>query len=316
MHFNTYDRFCGSWWGSIIGQSIVDQSVNVFTQLWLLERRKIAEILPAQESSITDLTNLTYLFSSTAPTDQLDNLKYNSNLLSLLPLIIFKTDEQDLRHKLREKHNLKSADFPGNISPSQDVLIWSYLLSTALNSRSGGLALKTVSTVMEEIFNHHQMPKSSLTDKLRLVFSAIQSGSSLTQVVEQLSPKEPSSAIALAWYCFATTPHNFKLSVIRAARIDSHQGWLITALTATLSGAYNGMALISQSWRANPEQDSETKSNWQSENQLLSKLFRSWLGIYQTEGDSESYHHQLDAIALPQIIQPRQKLKIISQSQN
>lgn len=322
MHHNTYDRFCGSWWGSIIGQTIVEHSVNpfnLFTQPWLLERRKISEMLLAQESNITDLTNstnLTDLLFSTEPTEQLDSLKYNSNLLSLLPLIIFQTDEQDLRRKLQEKHNLKSADFPSNISLSQEVLIWSYLLNTALNSRFSGSVPKTLNTVMEEIFNHHQVPKSPLIDKLRLVFTAIHSGSSLTQVVEQLFTKEQPSAtaIALAWYCFATTPHDFKLSVHKAACIESNQKWLITALTATLSGAYNGMAIISQSWRVNLERDLEVEGNWQIENQLLSKLFRSWLGVYPLEGDSESYNPKLDAIALPKVIQPRQKLKIISQS--
>jgi hypothetical protein len=325
MHHNTYDRLSGSWWGSIIGQTIVDQSVNSFnpfTQPWLLERRKIAEMLLAQELNTTNSTDLfsASAFQSAANmtelTDQVDDLKYNGNLLSLLPVIIFQTDEQDLRRKLRGKNNLKSANSPSNISLSQDVLIWSCLLNIALNSRSSGLAQKTVSTVMEEIFNHHQVPKSPLTDQLRLVFSAIQRGSSLTQVVEQLSSKDQSSAtaIALAWYCFATTPHDFKLSVTRAARIESNQGWLITTLTATLSGAYNGMALISQSRRVNPEQDPEAQSNWHLENQLLTKLFRSWLGIYSTEGDGESYNLKLDAIALPKVIQPRQKLKIISQS--
>ncbi|NJL52707.1 MAG: hypothetical protein HC930_11730, partial [Hydrococcus sp. SU_1_0] len=149
-----------------------------------------------------------------------------------------------------------------------------------------------------------------------LVLRAIQSGSSLTHVLEQLASKDQPSAtaIALAWYCFATTPHDFKLSVTRATRIESDQGWLITALTATLSGAYNGMALISQSWSVNPEQDPEAESNGQLENQLLTKLFKSWLGIYATEGDSESYNLKLNAIALPKVIQPRQKLKIISQS--
>jgi hypothetical protein len=322
MHHNTYDRFSGSWWGSIIGQTIIVQSVsscNLFTQPWLLERRKIAEMLLNQELLTTDFLSALAVQSAaniTEATDQIDNLKYNSNLLSLLPLIIFQTDEQDLRRKLREQHNLKSANSPSNISLSQDVLIWSCLLNTALNSRSSGLAHKTGSTEMEEILNHHQVPNSPLTDKLRLVFPAIPRGSSLTQVVEQLSTKDQSSAtaIALAWYCFATTPHDFKLSVTRAARIESNQRWLITALTATLSGAYNGMALISQSWSVNPEQDPEVERHRHWENQLLTKLFRSWIGIYPTEGDGESYNLQLDAIALPKVIQPRQKLKIISQS--
>jgi hypothetical protein len=76
-----------------------------------------------------------------------------------------------------------------------------------------------------------------------------------------------------------------------------------------LAGAYNGMTVILGNWRTDIEQN----QSWQLENQLLLKLFRFWLGVYAVEQNYEAYNLELDAIALPQFIQPRQSLKIISQ---
>jgi hypothetical protein len=315
MHHNTYDRFCGSWWGSIIGQTITHQVDNPFSQPWLLRRRQIAQLLLEQKltitnsSSFTDANDLLALTSGEGTSTQVNDLKYNSNLLALLPLIIFPPDEQDMCRKLREKHNLKSANYFNNIYFSQEVLIWSYLLTIVLNNRFNSLSQ---TGLIEEILNQHQLPESPLTDKLQLIFQGIQRGNSLAQMVEQVSAPEYSGAteIALAWYCFATTPQDFKLSVRRSAYIDSSQKGLITALTATLSGAYNGMKLISQGWKTEPDQE----QHWYSENQLLTKLFKSWLGIYATKKNYERYNLKLEAIARPRLIQPRQHLKIISQS--
>jgi hypothetical protein len=318
MHHNTYDRFCGSWWGSVIGLTITHQADHLFDQPWLLARRQVAELLLKRKSSIinfTNVTDVTNLFNllgfsaSESNSTHVNGLKYNSILLSLLPLIIFPPDEQDWCQELKRKHNLKSVNYSNNICLDQEVLIWSYLLNAVLNNRFNSLSQ---TWIIEEILNHQQMSESTLTDKLKLVFQEIQKGHSLTQIVEQVSTKEQpgATAIALAWYCFATTPRDFKLAVGRSARIDLSQRRLITALTATLSGAYNGMKIIAQSFQIKPEPEQQ----WHLENLLLTKLFKSWLGVYVIEEDHESHNLKLDAIAVPRLIQPRQKLKIISQS--
>jgi hypothetical protein len=306
MHHNTYDRFCGSWWGSIIGQTIVDQ-INQFddplTQPWLLKRRQIAQMIITQKLDTTN--SLSFLALQSAG----DDLKYHSNLLSLLPLIIFQTDKANLSLKLAKQPNLKTVNSQSNIFPSQDILIWSYLLTTVLN-HSTKIAEKKL--LIQNVFQHNLMAKSPLIEMLNIVVQGIKNGSSLHQLTEQLLTKDQlqATAIALSWYCFATTPHDFKLSVQRAARVDSKLAWLTTSLTSTLSGAYNGVTTISGNWRAEIEQN----QSWDLENHLLLKLFRFWLGIYPSEQNNESYNLELDAIASPQFIQPRQSLKIISQS--
>ena len=306
MHHNTYDRFCGSWWGSIIGQTIVNQ-INQFddplTQPWLLKRRQIAQMMLTQKLDTTN--SLSFLALQSAG----DDLKYHSNLLSLLPLIIFQTDEANLSLKLAKQPNLKTVNSQSNIFLSQDILIWSYLLTTVLNHQTK-IAEKEL--LIQNVFQHNLRPKSPLIEMLNIVVQGIKNGSSLHQLMEQLLTKDrlQATAIALSWYCFATTPHDFKLSVQRAARVDSKLAWLTTSLTSTLSGAYNGVTTISGNWRAEIEQN----QSWDLENHLLLKLFRFWLGIYLPEQNNESYNLELDAIASPQFIQPRQSLKIISQS--
>lgn len=301
MHHNTYDRFSGSWWGSIIGQTTVNQT-DFWTQPWLLERRQIAEMLLTEQLSTANLISFLALQSAGGRSNEI-NRQYHSNLLSLLPIIVVQ-NEPNLYLELAQKPNLSANS---NICLSPDILIWGYLLTTVLNHHRG-LSQKPS---IEELFNPSLGLKTPAIDMLNIVLPAIKSGSSLHQLTEQLSSNllQP-TAIALAWYCFATTPHDFKLSVARAARIDAKLGWLTTILTSTLSGAYNGMAAISGNWRTDIEQN----QSWDLENYLLLKLFRFWLGIYPGEENNQSsYSIELDAIALPQVIQPRQCLKIISQ---
>jgi hypothetical protein len=318
MHHNTYERFCGSWWGSIIGLTITHQADNLFNQPWLLARRQFAELLLEQKLNLINFTNVTdetNLFSSLAFTatennsTQVNELKHDSIMLSLLPLIIFSSDEQKLSQEIKRKDNLKSANYFNNICFDQEVLIWSYLLNIVLNNRFNSLSQIWI---IDEILNQYQMSVSPLTDKLKIVFQGIQQGHSLTQIVEQVSlPRHPgATAIALAWYCFATTPHDFKLAVKRSAGIELSQRGIITALTATLSGAYNGMKIISQDFPTEPEQE----QHWHLEKLLLTKLFKFWLGVYIMEGNYESYNLKLEAITVPGLIQSRQNLKIISQS--
>ncbi|NJR45154.1 MAG: hypothetical protein HC775_04745 [Hyellaceae cyanobacterium CSU_1_1] len=306
MHHNTYDRFGGSWWGGIIGQTIANQA-DALTQSWVLERRQIAEMLLSEKLNRTNLASFLASQSADSRLNEVNNEKYHSNLLSLLPSIILQTDEPNLY--LRLMPNLKSVQANSNIVFSQNIniLIWGYLLTTVLNHQTH---LWEQALSIEEIFNPNLIP-NPLTEKLSIVLQGIKSGSSLQQITEQLSSKDQlqATAIALAWYCFVTTPHDFKLSVQRAARVDSKLSWLTITLTSTLSGAYNGMTVILDNWRTDIEQN----QSWQLENHLLLKLLRFWLGVYAVEQNYGAYNLELDAIALPQFIQPRQSLKIISQ---
>jgi hypothetical protein len=94
-------------------------------------------------------------------------------------------------------------------------------------------------------------------------------------------------AIALAFYCFLSTPDNFRLSLLRAAQ--SHQS-VVCALTGALSGAYNGLNGMAIEWRLAIDQT-----------QILSQaghLLAHWSGVYNPT-DSEAL---TSAVAAPQVI--------------
>ncbi len=97
------------------------------------------------------------------------------------------------------------------------------------------------------------------------------------------------AAIALAMYCFLSTPGDFRLSVLRAAR-TGYQVPVVTALTGALSGAYNSTIALPIEWRLNQS------SNLQP---LAAALFAQWAGVHRQvnlEKLSQS------AIAAPQVI--------------
>ena len=309
MH-NTYDRFLGSWWGGVIGQSLVSQSPSslcedLFWQPWLKRRSQIAQMLLEPEQNYS-LASIAQSIEEEAQSGSC--LQYNSNLLFLLPLIIFNSERQDFTLQNFDKYNFKAANLIKGSDASPNVLLWSYLLTTVLSHQTDLPSLKLTT---EAIFNHSQVSQSSVAKKLKLVETAIEQGITFEEIKAKLSAETDlqSTAIALSWYCFVSTPYDSNLSIQRAALVGQNLAWLTTALTGTLSGAYNGMARISISWRI----DSEFSPQSSREHHLFIKLFKSWLGIYAPDKNIELCDLGVNAVAPAQSIQPRPSLRIVSQ---
>jgi ADP-ribosylglycohydrolase len=98
--------------------------------------------------------------------------------------------------------------------------------------------------------------------------------------------------IAIAFYCFLSTPEDLRLSVLRAARCGI-AGQLTCALTGALSGAYNGAATIPVEWRQvlSPPgkslllNEGGESSVWGMSGdakivELANNLFAVWAGVY------------------------------------
>ncbi|MCX7596870.1 MAG: ADP-ribosylglycohydrolase family protein [Fischerella sp.] len=123
-----------------------------------------------------------------------------------------------------------------------------------------------------------------------------------------------SKIMAIAFYCFLSTLEDFRLSVERAAQVNSDSVF-ISAFTGTLSGAYNSVAGIPVSWRFLL---SKTQSaHWQLTNfsrmlKLADALVATWSGVYhpalhQSESREEEWtialgEKPLEAIAAPRVI--------------
>ncbi|MCC3571804.1 MAG: ADP-ribosylglycohydrolase family protein [Microcoleus sp. PH2017_40_RAT_O_B] len=121
--------------------------------------------------------------------------------------------------------------------------------------------------------------------------------------------------IALAFYCFLSTPEDLRLSVVRAAR-SGIAGQLTCALTGALSGAYNGAAAIPVEWRqvlsaveSQPLVEGREPSLWGTGSdakilELASNLFAVWAGVYNPSAGPDSAA-LARAVAAPYVIRPR-----------
>ncbi len=335
----TIDRFQGTYLGGIVGAAIASPTgdsdwakiINYQGQHWLTARNALAEtIIEVPRLEIDDLiTQLDQLLGNDNPDcywqdfieDNQNNvlaekslseaiipkdqkstlLKCHNNVLALLPLVIFLSDNQNLFKKVISQCNL-------NRETQEDILIWSYLLN--LNNKLE-LENKNLSQIIKLVLTDVQLKTTDLIEKLELVIRVWESGLSLHELTEKLfTLGNPSQiAIALSCYCFASTPQNFELSVKRAARLNQDIAWLTTSLTGTLSGAYNGVTGIPKTWRAIADKN----QTYQQAQHTAMNLYKTWLGMYSPETSQALYNYELDAVASTNIIQPRKSLKIISQ---
>ena len=121
--------------------------------------------------------------------------------------------------------------------------------------------------------------------------------------------------IALAFYCFLSTPEDLRLSVFRAARCGI-AGQLTCALTGALSGAYNGVAAIPVEWRQLLSTAGELRSATEGRESLLwgtdsdakivelaNNLFAVWAGVYSPNTGSESAA-RTPVVTAPYVIRP------------
>ncbi|MEG4008151.1 ADP-ribosylglycohydrolase family protein [Microcoleus sp. Pol11C1] len=122
--------------------------------------------------------------------------------------------------------------------------------------------------------------------------------------------------IALAFYCFLSTPEDLRLSVVRAARCGI-AGQITCALTGALSGAYNGVAAIPVEWRqvssaelkSQQLADGQEPSLWRTGSdvkivELANNLFAVWAGVYSPDARLDSAA-LARSVAAPYVIRPR-----------
>ena len=332
MNYHTLDRFRGAWLGSMLG-SLMEleavakpchglrysyRDVEIGRQFFIL-REQLAKITidsqRADADAIADLLVETICksdrYNALLKSDRQPDLlvEYSYCLLSLLPLIIFYGDNWNLLEKIVGKFCLKLGNLSHNSELEADTLLWSYFVTSILNSKLE-LNSRNFSKSIGQILTNVGDKKTALTTQLEVVIKAMERGVSLQQLSDELLSKgnRAQSAIAMSCYCFATTATDFKLSVQRATNLEPEIAGLTAALTGTVSGAYNGIAGIPLSWKKMAIKNRA----YPLASQTALKLFRAWLGIYPAKSEPES-NLETQAIALPNLIQTRKSLKIISQ---
>lgn len=325
MSCSTWQKFQGVWLGSLVTTLNLKEEGQKYSENWLFERRTIAaQVVKASHLDINSLAGIEQLLSTVDdknaeqnftkpkhnPLNVLNQHKSAKNediLLYLLPLIIFFGNNQELLQKSLDNYVLKSQI---TVEEQEDILIWSRLLYLSFNHKLTSQDTNCIQ-IIRQVLNEVRIKTSDLPNKLEIVIRAWEQGLSLYELTEKLNGmgNQIQIAISSAVYCFTTTPRYFELAVKRAGKASIPKRLLTSTLTATLSGAYNGVTGIPWNWRASANK----QKIYQSELQLAGLLFEVWLGIYSPANSLCSYNQELDAVAQARGIQARKALKIISQ---
>jgi ADP-ribosylglycohydrolase len=146
-------------------------------------------------------------------------------------------------------------------------------------------------------------PLSSLYQSLETIQDCVEQAAGLEMTRQAVGSSSLMSAapIALAFYCFLSTPNDFHLAVLRAIRLGLPTA-TVPALVGALAGAYNGVSGIPISWRlAAPQWHTPTGKAVTVREllQLAHQLLTTWAGVTLPPAPTDS---PLLAIAAPQVI--------------
>lgn len=209
--------------------------------------------------------------------------------IALLPLMLF-FHEDRLKLKKSLQVVLQPRDLPEVFAVG---LIISEILQEKLDPLTVIPELLTALKAYAEI--------DSLTQQLQQVQQLLQQQAGLEKALKHLlENRSENKAISVALYCFLSTPENFQLSILRAARIGYHSA-IVCGLAGALSGAYNGLAGLAIEMRLAADQWRLPSGEVVTQHQLLqqaSHLLAQWSGVYNPlVSDSLT-----SAIAAPQVI--------------
>lgn len=213
-------------------------------------------------------------------------------VIATLPIALFFHEDST---KLRQ-HLLKATTAWSQAPEEALVVAWAIArsLHEQLNPRQ----------IIPQILDELEIRQTPLGQQLERVQTCLETGAGLHVTLRQLRraqahsrtpPRSP--AIALAFYCFLSTPEDFHLSAIRAVRGGNCLP-LTAALTGALSGAHNSLLGIPTSWRLAA---SRTESGSQRL-QVADRLLAAWSGIYNISATPPSLPL---AVAAPRVIQCR-----------
>jgi len=217
--------------------------------------------------------------------------------VAAIPIALFFHDDEI---KLRQQLLACGAVWQQASEVCEDVLAIGYAIALALTQKLN------CTTLIPQILAYLETSQTPLGQQLQQVQTLLEQGAGLDTTLNQLRrfgqrPGElsthPSSPIALALYCFLSTPEDFRLCVSRAAR-SSYQPQITTAIAGALAGVYNSHIGIPVSWRLAANRISIGSERLQ----LAERLLAVWSGVYDI---SVTEPCQWVAVAAPRVIQPR-----------
>lgn len=232
----------------------------------------------------------------------------NAVIPSLPVALLYHEDEFKLQQKLQQWGEVWGNHLeinPGNLAIG-------YAMAQALTEKLDPL------TLIPKIIDYIGKEKA-LVGQLRQVETLVKDGANLETAITQLSRNAKSlekqqlsgrdkqishsSAflipIALALYCFLSTPEDFGLGVLRAARTR----WVAQtcSIVGALSGAYNSSAGIPVGWRQTMGVELLGTVNEVETMRLAKSLWAVWCGVYNPE---KMRPYPTPAVAATNVIRP------------
>lgn len=221
----------------------------------------------------------------------------SSAAVATLPMaLFFHEDEVKLRQQLLKAAGVWLPDSQA----SEGVLAVAYAIALALTEKLDFASL------IPRILTYLGTQETPLVQKLEQVQTLLEQGAGLDTTLTQLRRDDqlrgdPSTrsytSIALAFYCFLSTPEDFRICITRAAR-SGYQAQTTAALTGALSGVYNSITGMPVSWRLWINRTSIGIQRLQ----LADHLLAVWSGVYDV---STVDQYQLATVAAPRVIQAR-----------
>ena len=293
MRYSLLSRFRGCLIGAVLGGIYGDQSeLAVWGKMAVLGAESLIEL------GRFDLDNWRQRFYSEFPNlnevntapgvlekpsfnsfsqERLDAMNYSTQgaLIVTLPLALFyHENEITLR-----QHLLSLLKIWRDEPVVRDgVLAIGYAIAQSLQEKLNPSTLipKTITFLGES--------PSQLAQELAQVQILLEQGSGLERAVEMHRQTQPSSSIALTFYCFLSTLEDWRLSTLRAAQ-TGEQTQIMTAITGALSGAYNSTSGIPAPLRMVLSRPTEPLTAWGMTTaaqmlELADNLLAIWSGAY------------------------------------
>lgn len=322
MRYSLLSRFRGALLGSLLGEMLGNDSCRKSADegFWLtsptrgenqIAQTKAISFLPSDWSQIAtcgteslidcgglDLEDWVRHTSQKQASFALLKATASSNeaAVATLPIALFFHEDQI---KLRQQL-LKAGIWQRESQDCEGILAVGYAIALALTEKLD------CTTLIPQTLAYLGTTQSPLVQQLQQVQTLIKQGAGLDTTITQLrreaqcrreSAPCPHTSIALAFYCFLSTPEDFRLCVSRAVRISRYHQ-ITATLTGAIAGAYNSTIGIPVGWRLALNRSSSGIERLQ----LADRLLAVWSGVYDSSSPESC---QWVAVAAPRVIQPR-----------
>lgn len=307
MHYSVASRFRGTLVGALLGQSLAFTPTEEALIWSKVAVKGIESLLKTGGELDSDEWDK---FQQQIWNSEISNdLKLANLILATLPIALFFHENNIILRK-----NLLLAIKSHNHPLVRDgVLAVCYLIAQLLNENINQQINQN--TLVSEINSFIGETKTDLPRKLQQVNNLLTENAGLAELQNCLDKENNiSNTIAIAFYCFATSTEDFRLTCLRAKQ-NKYNSQICGAIAGAMSGAYNSMAGIPITWHLRLDEAELAQRGLTSFSQMVKladALMAVWSGAYQVlpqfvekkEADTDLIS-PLEAIAAPYIIRLR-----------